>query len=226
MSLPVPNLDDRQFQSIVDEAKRLIPTYCPEWTNHNVSDPGVALIELFAWMTEMAIYRLNQVPDAFYTRMLNLLGFEQFPAKAARGPLTFWLTSSQVQSVSIPAGTQVATDGTVGSQRMFTTLDDLTILQPRIVGALTSSAPDTYVDVWEDLRLELNPVTCFGSDPLTPGDAFYLGFDESLAGNAIQLDITANVQGIGVMPDNPPLVWQVWQGEDWIPASVPNGRKN
>ena len=226
MSLPVPNLDDRQFQSIVDEAKRLIPTYCPEWTNHNVSDPGVALIELFAWMTEMAIYRLNQVPDAFYTRMLNLLGFEQFPAKAARGPLTFWLTSSQVQSVSIPAGTQVATDGTVGSQRMFTTLDDLTILQPRIVGALTSSAPDTYVDVWEDLRLELNPVTCFGSDPLTPGDAFYLGFDESLAGNAIQLDITANVQGIGVMPDNPPLVWQVWQGEDWIPASVPNGLIN
>ena len=84
VSLPVPNLDDRKFQDIVDEAKRLIPSFCPEWTNHNLSDPGVALIELFAWMTEMTLFRLNQVPDAFYTRMLNLLGFEPFPASAAR----------------------------------------------------------------------------------------------------------------------------------------------
>ena len=51
MSLPAPDLDDRSFQDIVDEAKRLIPRYCPEWTNHNLSDPGVALIELFAWMS-------------------------------------------------------------------------------------------------------------------------------------------------------------------------------
>ena len=63
MALPVPNLDDRKFQDLVDEAKRLIPRYCPEWTNHNVSDPGVALIELFAWMSEMVLFRLNQVPE-------------------------------------------------------------------------------------------------------------------------------------------------------------------
>ena len=55
MPLPTPALDDRTFQDIVDEAKRLIPRYCPEWTNHNVSDPGVALIELFAWMSEMVL---------------------------------------------------------------------------------------------------------------------------------------------------------------------------
>jgi len=84
MSLPAPDLDDRRFQDIVDEAKRRINRLCPEWTDHNVSDPGVALIELFAWMTEMTIFRLNQVPDAFYTHMLNLIGFEPFPATAAR----------------------------------------------------------------------------------------------------------------------------------------------
>ena len=84
MSLPVPNLDDRRFQDIVNEAKALIPTYCREWTNHNVSDPGVALIELFAWMTEMVLFRLNQVPDVFYTHMLNLIGFEPFAPSAAK----------------------------------------------------------------------------------------------------------------------------------------------
>src|SRR6185503_11104682 len=130
MSLPVPNLDDRKFQDLVDEAKRLIPSFCPEWTNHNVSDPGVALIELFAWMTEMTIFRLNQVPDAFYTHMLNLVGFEPFPVTAASTDLTFWLVAPVADPVVVPAGTQVATRGDVGDARVFTTLDDLVITQP------------------------------------------------------------------------------------------------
>src|SRR5947208_569812 len=51
MALPVPNLDDRRFQDLVDDAKRLVQQKCPEWTDHNVSDPGVTLIETFARMT-------------------------------------------------------------------------------------------------------------------------------------------------------------------------------
>lgn len=220
MSLPVTNLDDRRFQDIVDEAKRLIPTYCPEWTNHNVSDPGVALIELFAWMTEMTIFRLNQVPDAFYTHMLNLIGFEPFPATAARADLTFWLVGAVPHPVAVPAGTQVATTGQIGVSRVFTTLDDLVITQPELIASLTSSAPDTYVDVWDDLRIDHGAVTCFPRTPVTAGDCFYLGFDDSLAGNALQLTIRANVEGIGVIPDRPPLVWEVWQGDGWIPTAV------
>ncbi len=218
MSLPVPNLDDRRFQDIVDEAKRLIPTFCPEWTNHNVSDPGVALIELFAWMTEMTIFRLNQVPDAYYTRMLNLIGFEPFPATAARADVTFWLVSALDNPVLVPRGTQVTTSGEIGAQRVFTTLDDLMIIQPTLIASMTSNAPDAYTDVWDALRIDHGAVVCFPS--VTPGDCFYLGFDDTLAGNAIQMDIRANVEGIGVIPDRPPLVWEVWQGEGWIPATV------
>ena len=84
MPLPAPQLDDRKFQDIVDEAKRLIPRYCPEWTNHNVSDPGVALIELFAWMSEMVLYRVNQVPERLYVHFLNMVGIEPFPPSVAR----------------------------------------------------------------------------------------------------------------------------------------------
>ena len=115
MSLPVTNLDDRKFQDLVDEAKRMIPQLCPEWTNHNLSDPGVALIELFAWMTETMLFRLNQVPDVFYTRMLNLLGFERFPAAAARVRSDVLEHRRRDPSaIAIPAGTQVATSGTIG----------------------------------------------------------------------------------------------------------------
>ena len=58
--IPSPKLDDREFDDIVAEAMRLIPRYCPEWTHHNPSDPGITLIELAAWMTDLILYRLNQ----------------------------------------------------------------------------------------------------------------------------------------------------------------------
>jgi predicted phage baseplate assembly protein len=74
MPLPVPNLDDRKFQDILDEARRLIPRYCPEWTDHNLSDPGITLLELFAWMTDMLLYRLNRVPEKNYLKFLDLIG--------------------------------------------------------------------------------------------------------------------------------------------------------
>ena len=218
MSLPVPNLDDRRFQDLVDEAKRMIPLYCPEWTNHNVSDPGVALIELFAWMTEMTIFRLNQVPDLFFTHMLNLVGFEPFPATAARTDLTFWLSARTDDVVVVPKGTEVATTGEVGEPRVFSTLDDLYIRQPELSGALTHG--EVYTDVWDDLRIDQSSVVCFPRLPLQSGDAMYLRFEDSLARRAVRLEITANVEGIGVLPDRPPLAWEAWDGENWLPVRV------
>src|SRR5205807_1553191 len=99
MSLPAPNLDDRRFQDIVDEAKRRITRYCPEWTDHNVSDPGVALIELFAWMTEMILYRVNQVPDRLYVKFLELVGIELFSAAPARTDLLFTLAAPSPEPI-------------------------------------------------------------------------------------------------------------------------------
>ena len=221
MSLPMTNLDDRSFQDIVDEAKRMIPQLCPEWTNHNLSDPGVALIELFAWMTEMTLFRLNQVPDVFYTRMLNLLGFEQFPASAAQAELTFWVGGGDPDGVTIPAGTQVTTVGGVGEQRVFTTLADRPISDSPLVAALTAEGDANFVNVWEQLSLGLSDVTCFPRSPIAPGDCFYLGFSNTLAGNAVRLNVQGSAQGIGVIPDRPPLIWEVWQGEGWIKAEIP-----
>src|SRR5260370_17213707 len=79
MALPVPNLDDRRFQDLVDDAKRLVQQRCPEWTDHNVSDPGVTLIETFAWMTDQVLYRLNRVPERNYIKFLELIGVGLFP---------------------------------------------------------------------------------------------------------------------------------------------------
>jgi hypothetical protein len=73
MSIALPNLDDRNYSDLVEEARALIPKYSPEWTNHNPSDPGITLIELFAYLAEILIYRLNQVSDANIYVFLKLL---------------------------------------------------------------------------------------------------------------------------------------------------------
>ena len=73
MSIPIPNLDDRSFEDLMKEAKALIPRYNRDWTNHNPSDPGITLLELFSWLGEMVIYRTNQVPNASYVNFLKLI---------------------------------------------------------------------------------------------------------------------------------------------------------
>ena len=107
--LPAPNLDDRTFQGLVDEAKRLVQTRCPEWTDHNVSDPGVTLIEAFAQMVDQLIYRLNRVPDLNYVKFLEMIGVELRPPAAATGRVTFWLSAPQPQPVLVRDETQVST---------------------------------------------------------------------------------------------------------------------
>jgi hypothetical protein len=73
MSLPLPNLDDRTYADLVEEARSLIPIEYREWTDHNPSDTGIILIELLAWLTEMVLYRVNQVPDKNMATFLQLL---------------------------------------------------------------------------------------------------------------------------------------------------------
>lgn len=73
MPLQIPVLDDRRFADLVDEARSLIPTYAPAWTNHNPSDPGITLIEMFAHISEMLMYRLDRVTTANVVAFLNLL---------------------------------------------------------------------------------------------------------------------------------------------------------
>src|ERR1700730_3036752 len=129
MTLPVPNLDDRRFQGLVDDAKRLVQQRCPEWTDHNVSDPGVTLIETFAWMTDQVLYRLNRVPDRFYIKFLELIGVRLFPPSAARTQVTFWLSAPQPETVTVPIGTKVATVRTeIDEAIVFTTVEDRAIV--------------------------------------------------------------------------------------------------
>lgn len=85
-------LDDKKYEDIRDEAISNIIKHCPQWTNHNTSDPGVTLVELFSSMTEMILYRLNQVPQKNYLAFIDLIGIKQRLPIPSKTDVTFILS--------------------------------------------------------------------------------------------------------------------------------------
>ena len=106
MPLPSPILDDRSFAQLAAELKARIPISNPEWTDHNASDPGITLLELFAFQAEGLLYRFNQIPEASYLEFLRLLQMPLQPAQPARALLAF--TTELPAGVALPLRTLAA----------------------------------------------------------------------------------------------------------------------
>ncbi|MFL5757067.1 MAG: baseplate J/gp47 family protein [Chloroflexota bacterium] len=108
MPLSTPPLDDRSFDQLVDDAIRLARTRAPSWTDMTTGDPGITLLELFAFLTETLIYRLNRLPDKVYVELLRLLGVRLRPPVAAMATLTFSRNRAAPPGpIEIPRGTRV-----------------------------------------------------------------------------------------------------------------------
>jgi uncharacterized phage protein gp47/JayE len=134
--LESPNLDDRNWQDLVDQMRALIPAYAPQWTDHNPSDLGMTLIELFAWLVEGMIYRLNRVPDKNMVEFLNLIGITRDPATPASTLLVYWLANG-TPPLDVPKGHQVATRQTEDITAItFETDEALRVLSTNLTTAL------------------------------------------------------------------------------------------
>jgi predicted phage baseplate assembly protein len=223
--LPTPNLDDRTFEQIRDEAIRLIPQYCPEWTNYNPSDPGITLIELFSWMTEMVLYRLNKVPDKVYLTLLDLIGVRLRPPTPARAMLTFHLVDGYQGGALVPRGTQVATEQTEdGEAIVFETEEDVFVSPVKLVRCF-SIERDRVSDNTEALStVPRVPFLAFGGANAIErhiylGDPRFATLKET---GTVQLVFDcpeAKTEGITAL-----LEWEYWNGHRWRdldPVAVP-----
>jgi predicted phage baseplate assembly protein len=223
--LPEIQLDDRRFQDLVSEARLKINRACPEWTEHNVSDPGITLIELFAWMTEMTIYRLNRVPDKLHVTLLELLGIRLDGPTAARTDVRFRLAGAPEESVEIAGGeTEVATPRTPNEESIVFQVDEDFVIPAMRPAAYVVQRGNQIKDVGTadgEARPQGADQLPFGSPPAI-GDALYLGFEEPIGRLMLQVDVDASqARGAGVNPEDPPLRWEVSQNEGgWAEAEV------
>ncbi|MEV7190494.1 putative baseplate assembly protein [Streptomyces sp. NPDC093510] len=219
MALPAPHLDDRRFQQFVDDAKRYIQQRCPEWTDHNVSDPGVTLVEAVAHMADQIVYRLNRVPEKNHLAFLDLLGVTLFPPAAARADVTFWLSAPQAEPVVLPAGTEVATGRTETEEAVaFATEADLTVVPCELASVLRQEEGGTPQDCGQDV-FGGRDVAAFAAAP-RPGDTLLFGLSAAVPRCAAVLQLDSRVDGVGVDPRQPPLVWEAWTADGWTECEV------
>ncbi len=231
MPLPDIQLDDRRFEDLVAEARRRIPSYTPEWTDFNESDPGIALVQLFAWLQEMIVYRLNKVPEKNYLKFLEMVGVSLNLPVPASAALTFTLTSKDLpNAVLVPQGARVAlADAVDGRPVIFETNENL-----YAVGA-SIAAVQSFDGAQYQLLTESNGLQGKTFYPLSrspqAGAALYVGFDRAFPAGTFHLTVYSTAEpdfpiarGSTGAPTTfaPPVIayWEYWNGARWAPLTV------
>ncbi len=221
MPLSVPQLDDRTFQNLVDEAKKRIPHYTKEWTDHNVSDPGVTLIELFAYMTEVLLYRLNQVPDLHYIKFMEMLGITLREPVPARAWVTFWLSQPQNIPIIIGNGTEVASTQTENEPSIIFTSDRDLKIEPPQLGLVMQrmTGQDGVSKIYKEINMRRLEAGVEAMDAFTTvpqvDDALYFGFENNLSRHVLGFEFDFDpAGGAGIDPTMPPYVWEASTGSE------------
>ncbi|MFJ4027885.1 putative baseplate assembly protein [Paenarthrobacter sp. NPDC089989] len=220
MSLPVPNLDDRSFAELVAGARERIQQIAPEWTDLSVHDPGITIVEAFAYLTDTLMYRLNRVPDKLYAVYLNLLGTSLYPPSSAETMLEFSRASAANtdQEIRIPRGTQVSCPpGVPGApQPVFTTTAAATLAP----GQASVVVPAADVTMYDAIPI--------GTGTGRPGQSFVIPNAPivSGAGLAIAVEVPAGTRlgsGEAVLVDGRPFRYckEVEAFADASPGEMP-----
>ncbi len=181
MGLPIPNLDDKTFQDLVEESLALLRRYDPDnWTDHNAHDPGITFIELFAWLAEMQIYQLNTVSELHYKKFLKLAGYTPHTAQPARVNVTF---NNILENKIMPAGTQIFT--LVDSEKIVFETDEDLYLNPAILKKVVSAYHLKTFDHSSANERDDVYFPPFGENA-SIGSEFHLGFDKPLSDNGLE----------------------------------------
>lgn len=234
----IPKIDDRGFDDIMAEVRTRITRYTPEWkpvwTDLNDSDPGITLAQVFAWLSEMLIYRMNLVPELNYFKFLQLLGIDLNPAEGSLAEVTFPVKEDYTKPyVIVSAGTQVsaeASDG--GTPLIFETERTLIALTARLAAVqVYDSYTYTSVTYENDEAIEgFEPFGHLASDD----SALLLGFsydgdfpplvELNLAFSAMEADkksVTYQCRLAESAAYGPAIIrWEYWDGSDWAKINL------
>jgi predicted phage baseplate assembly protein len=216
MPLPDIQLDNRSYNDLVNELRRRIPAYTPEWTDFNESDPGIVLIEMFAWLADILIYRINQIPDKAYVKFLQMIDIQLSLPTPAQAYLTFTVTSQN--AVQIPSGTRVQASGASSGQVTFETVDDLYAAGVNLAAVQIFDGA-VYSVVTNFNTMDASPYYAFGKSPQA-GSALYLGFDNpypATGGIRYPLTILVNTPSVtgstqggqNIQTVSPPVVFEL-----------------
>ena len=228
MSLPELNLDDKTFEELVEEVKKHIPVYAPEWTDHNIHDPGITFVELFAWLAEMQLYSLNRITDKHLLKFLRLLGTKPLPATPSKVDVQF--TSDDFKT--IPA--RKLLKAILPSSEIVFEIDEEVKIIPLELKEVLRYSNYQCTDIEKSNESEKIHYDALGDHP-EKGDTLYLGLDS----HKDESDLKDKKVKLGVYlyeEDLPPegqhgeeklkaypsvkVRWEFWDGNEWSQLDV------
>ncbi|WP_049923829.1 putative baseplate assembly protein [Halopiger djelfimassiliensis] len=200
MGIDVPELDDRDYEELLEQAKKRIPAYSDEWTDFNPHDPGITILEVLAWLTETHTYQLDQITDDHREKFLRLIGHDRRPPT----PATATVELSPPQAATgkpLPAGTRLAvTDGTDDVYR-FETDHEVVLTAAEIERVVTvGPGPTEHGEANRTDGMFYRP---FG-DTVERGDAVYLGFDRDPFESTDRLTLSVDYHDVDLPEPTPP----------------------
>jgi hypothetical protein len=226
LSLSAPTIDNRTFDDIVAEARTRIPRYTAEWTDFNEGDPGIALVEVMAWMTELLIYRLNLTPDLAYVKFLELIGITLTPAAPAQALITVAMQNNwPANTVVLPRRSQFAAPAVDGQGTViFETSQSLIAFAP-VMDKVQTFVGGVFIDHTAASLAADTPWSPFTGNG-DPGTCLVLGFTYDGAFPArTQLALTLWIAeggslgpvSCGAAPVTPGtvLAWEAFDGTYW-----------
>ncbi len=174
MPLQAPVLDDRSYEQIFELVRARIPRYTPEWTDFNDSDPGITLIQLFSWLTEMILYQTNRLPDRNYIKFLKLLNMELRPPLPAVAHLSF-LAQANTKPLPVVKGSQIAAQSVDTGELIVFETDEGMDLIPYALNDVQVYDGAAFAVLTESNQVRGQAYNPFGWAP-QPNSALYLGF--------------------------------------------------
>ncbi|MEF8851044.1 MAG: putative baseplate assembly protein [Haloarculaceae archaeon] len=189
MGLDVPELDDTDYEELVEEARKLLPAYSEEWTNYNPQDPGVTVMEALAWLADSYIYQLDSVTDAHRRKYLGLMGERPRPPEVAATRVSLSAPADQ-RPLRVEPGTQLRVVDGSDAEKTFET-DEAVVLTGATVAAVVGDRRDGRTDhshANETAGMFYRPL---GAVP-APGDAMALGVDGDPFDGADALSVTVD----------------------------------
>src|SRR5262252_4577965 len=193
----LPQLDDRNYDSLLGEVRTRIARYTPEWTpvwtDVNDNDPGITMVQVFAFLAEILTYRMSKTPELNYIKFLQLLGIELNAAEPAQAEVSFPVKSTFADFfVIVPTHTQVTAESADGGPPLtFETERALIALRPPLAAVLVFDG-FSYLSATKE-----NNEATQGFAPFGPAasdvSAVLLGFDHTGVFPAVEIDLAFTV---------------------------------
>lgn len=167
MMLPLPNLTNKDFQTLFEEAKNRIPALTKEWTDFNYHDTGITLLQLFAWLFEMQHYYADAIGEVHQYKYLKLLGYKPIAKNPAK---TLVNLRGLEQQIILPRGIQFKADEVI-----FENEEPIHFI-PNQIGCILKS--DQYLDITEILTAcDQSYETLWSTDR---SNSLYIGFTNKI----------------------------------------------